>query len=85
MKTIDEKLEILYKEIFEELSKELFFLDGEIEEFNPKEKIITVVVDPKLQKYISILLSELTAKYDKKKKSILKEDPFYRIKNILKY
>lgn len=77
------KLSSLYEAMFEELKAEVEALDGEIDEFEPDERVISVKVDPELREHLEGIISELITKYEKKRKEIIDSDAFCGVKLIL--
>ncbi len=81
---MDMRLVKLYEDMYEELKLEVDALSGTIDEFIPEEKIISITVEPKYQKYLEKILIELVDKYDNKKKDLLGLSVFEGVEKLLK-
>jgi hypothetical protein len=77
------KLSELYEEMYVELSTEINALNGTVDKFSYSDMSIHITVAPELQEYAANLVSELSLKYDKKRREIMSKDPFIGVKTIL--
>ena len=77
------KLQELYEMLLKELKNEVDALDGTLDEFDPESKTIAITVDPELQDYLEVIVTDILTKYDIKKDEICSKDPFYGVKDIL--
>lgn len=73
----------LYDEMYDELRAEMEVLGGTIDEFDPEDQLMYVTVEPKLQEYAEEYIADLIARYNKKRKDIIRRDVFMGVKNIL--
>ncbi len=77
------KLAQLYDEMHTELTNEMDALGGKVNEFSYPNMAIYVTVEPELQDYAENLINDLIAKYDKKRREIMRQDVFIGVKTIL--
>lgn len=80
---VNNELEKLATKLYKELIEAVEELGGTVDEFNPDSRIISVTVEPEAQEYLTKILDDLTARYDKKKHDLIRNDPFFGVKVIL--
>lgn len=84
MDFISIELNKLYNAMQDEIFSEIYSLGGEVIEFDPDDRVVSISVAPDLREHAEHLIADIIQKYIIKKKELCGTDSFYGIKQLLK-